>query len=171
VILFKSIGRVRLEEKTEDKFSPSIGVAFTESNNAASLTSLAEQLRRNRNLTLQPKRKGGRFKGATSFRKWRVRNGVGVTSMMIELVKCPVVTEKSVQLLEKNQYTFDVDLKLTKPQIKQLIEELFQVKVMAVNTHRPPKKKRGRGYTTARKRAIITVKSGQSIPLFEMGMS
>ena len=43
-------------------------------------------------------------------------------------------------LLEKNQYTFDVDLKLTKPQIKQLIEELFQVKVMAVNTHRPSKK-------------------------------
>ena len=91
--------------------------------------------------------------------------------MMIELVKCPVVTEKSVRLLEKNQYTFDVDLKLTKPQIKQLIEELFQVKVMAVNTHRPPKKKRGRGYTAARKRAIITVKSNQSIPLFDMGMS
>lgn len=92
-------------------------------------------------------------------------------SMMIELVKCPVVTEKSVRLLEKNQYTFDVDLKLTKPRIKQLIEELFQVDVMAVNTHRPPKKKRGRGYTTARKRAIITVKSNQSIPLFDMGMS
>ena len=87
--------------------------------------------------------------------------------MMIELVKCPVVTEKSVGRLEKNQYTFDVDLKLTKPQIKRLIEELFQVEVMAVNTHRPPVKKRGRGYTTARKRAIITVKSGESIPLFE----
>ena len=91
--------------------------------------------------------------------------------MMIELVKCPVVTEKSVQLLERNQYTFDVDLKLTKPQIKLLIEELFQVEVLAVNTHRPPRKKRGRGYKTACKRAIITIKSGQSIPLFEMTVS
>ena len=91
--------------------------------------------------------------------------------MMIELVKCPIVTEKSVQLLERNQYTFDVDLKLTKPQIKQLIEELFQVEVLAVNTHRPPRKKRGRGFKTACKRAIITIKSGQSIPLFEMTVS
>jgi large subunit ribosomal protein L23 len=92
-------------------------------------------------------------------------------SMMIELVKCPVVTEKSVQLLERNQYTFDVDLKLRKPQIKQLIEELFHVEVLAVNTHRPPRKKRGRGYKTNCKRAIITIKSGQSIPLFEMTVS
>lgn len=87
--------------------------------------------------------------------------------MRIELLKCPVVTEKSIGLLQWNQYTFDVDLKLTKPQIKRLIQELFQVEVMAVNTHRPPRKKRGRGYTTAYKRAIITVKSGHSIPLFE----
>lgn len=91
----------------------------------------------------------------------------GVTPMMIELVKCPVVTEKSVGLLEINQYTFEVDFKLTKPQIKQLIEKLFQVEVMAVNTHRPPRRRRGRGYTAVRKRAIITIKSGQSIPLFE----
>lgn len=91
----------------------------------------------------------------------------GVAPMMIELVKCPVVTEKSVGLLEINQYTFEVDFKLTKPQIKQLIEKLFQVEVMAVNTHRPPRRRRGRGYTAVRKRAIITIKSGQSIPLFE----
>jgi len=54
---------VRLEEKTEDKFSPSIGVAFTESNNAASLTSLAKQLRRSRNLTLQLKAREEGSKG------------------------------------------------------------------------------------------------------------
>ena len=70
-------------------------------------------------------------------------NGVVLrqSSMIIESVKYPVLTEKSVRLMDANQYTFDVDLKLTKPQIKALIEELFQVKVTAVNTHRPPRKK------------------------------
>jgi large subunit ribosomal protein L23 len=94
-------------------------------------------------------------------------NGGGVKRMILELLKCPIVTEKSVGLLEKNQYTFDVDVKLTKPQIKRLIQELFQVEVKAINTHRPPRKKRGRGHMPACKRAIITVKSGYSLPLFK----
>nr|YP_009105120.1 ribosomal protein L23 [Edaphochlorella mirabilis]AIT93769.1 ribosomal protein L23 [Edaphochlorella mirabilis] len=90
--------------------------------------------------------------------------------MMLSLIKYPVLTEKSVRLIENNQYTFDVDLRLTKLQIKKLIEELFEVKVLAVNTHRPPRKKRrlglSQGYRTRYKRVIITIKSGQSIPLF-----
>jgi len=59
--------------------------------------------------------------------------------MMIELVKYPVLTEKSVRLMDSNQYTFDVDFRLTKPQIKKLIEEknvdLVQIKVikLAIN--------------------------------------
>ena len=89
--------------------------------------------------------------------------------MMIELVKYPVLTEKSVRLMDSNQYTFDVDFRLTKPQIKQLIEELFQVKVVAVNTHRPPRKKRrlgtNQGYKVINKRVIITLKSGEAINL------
>jgi len=60
---------------------------------------------------------------------------------MIDLVKYPVLTEKSTRLLENNQYTFDVDLRLTKTKIKALIEELFEVKVLSVNTHRAPRKK------------------------------
>lgn len=87
--------------------------------------------------------------------------------MMIELVKYPVLTEKSVRLMDTNQYTFDVDLKLSKPQIKGLIEELFEVQVISVNTHRPPKKRRRLGYTSGSKasykRVIVTVKRGQSI--------
>ncbi len=67
--------------------------------------------------------------------------------MIIELVKYPTLTEKSVRLLDSNQYTFDVDVKLTKPQIKNLIEDAFQVNVIAVNTHRPPRKKKRLGYT------------------------
>ena len=62
--------------------------------------------------------------------------------MMIDLIKYPVLTEKSVRLIENNQYTFDVELKLNKIQIKKLIESLFQVKVIAVNTHIPPRKKK-----------------------------
>ena len=89
--------------------------------------------------------------------------------MIIELVKYPVLTEKSVRLLDINQYTFDVDIKLTKPQIKNLIEETFQVDVIAVNTHRPPRKKKRLGYTqgykTSYKRVIISIKRGQSIKI------
>ena len=90
---------------------------------------------------------------------------------MIDLVKYPVLTEKSVRLIENNQYTFDVDLRLSKPQIKKLIEEFFQVKVTNVNTHRPPRKKRRmnavKGFRTQYKRVIVTIKSGESIALFE----
>lgn len=81
--------------------------------------------------------------------------------MMIDLVKYLVLTEKSVRLIENNQYTFDVDLRLTKPQIKKLIEDFFQVKVIAVNTHRLPYKSK-----TRNKRVIVTLKSGESIPIF-----
>ncbi len=91
--------------------------------------------------------------------------------MMIELVKHPIFTEKSVRLIEANQYTFDVDLKITKPQIKKLIKELFQVDVVSVNTHRPPRKKKrlglNQGYKASNKRVIITLKVGQSLNLLE----
>lgn len=81
--------------------------------------------------------------------------------MLIDLVKNVVLTEKSVRLIENNQYTFDVDPKLTKPQIRKLIEDFFKVEVSAVNTHRLP--------TTSKKRykrVIVTVKPGYSISLF-----
>jgi large subunit ribosomal protein L23 len=90
--------------------------------------------------------------------------------MMIDLIKYPVLTEKSVRLIENNQYTFDVDLRLYKPQIKKLIEDLFHVKVIAVNTHRPPRRKKrlglSQGIKARYKRVIITLKSGDSITLF-----
>ena len=90
--------------------------------------------------------------------------------MIIDLVKYPVVTEKSVLGIMNSQYTFDVDLKLNKSQIKKLIQDLFKVNVIAVNTHRPPKKKKvlgaSKGYRSTYKRVIITLKSGDFIPLF-----
>ncbi len=89
--------------------------------------------------------------------------------MMIDLVKRPVLTEKSVRLIENNQYTFDVDPKLTKPQIKKFIESVFNVNVLGVNTHRPPRRKRRlgifAGYKKQYKRVIVTIKAGQTIQL------
>jgi large subunit ribosomal protein L23 len=87
---------------------------------------------------------------------------------MIDLIKYPVITEKSYLTLFKNQqYTFDVDLRLSKPQIKKLFENLFNVNVIAVNTHIPPRKNLRVGATKGNraryKRAILTLKKGQSL--------
>jgi large subunit ribosomal protein L23 len=89
--------------------------------------------------------------------------------MMIDVVKYPILTEKSVRLMDANQYTFDMDSRLTKTQIKEVIKEAFNVSVVAVNTHRPPRKKRRvgmrQGFKSSYKRVIITVKAGETIQL------
>lgn len=87
---------------------------------------------------------------------------------MVDLVKYPVITQKTYIALFKNrQYTFDVDLRLTKPQIKKIFETLFNVDVISVNTHIPPRQKirvgLAQGFRPRYKRAIITLKEGQSI--------
>lgn len=91
-------------------------------------------------------------------------------SALADLVLRPIVTEKATLLLEQNKYVFEVILKATKPEIKAAIESLFDVKVTGVNTIRPPRKKRrvGRflGYKPQYKRAIVTLKEGDSITLF-----
>jgi large subunit ribosomal protein L23 len=89
---------------------------------------------------------------------------------MIDLIKYPVITEKSCLLIEENKYTFDVDKNLTKPQIKKILENLFKINIISVNTHLPPIKKKRlglkQGYKARYKRVIITVKSNQQIPIF-----
>lgn len=81
-----------------------------------------------------------------------------------DLVHRPIVTEKATFLMEENKYTFEVTLQATKPEIKAAIEDLFEVKVVKVNTQRPPRKKRrvGRfvGYKPQYKRAIVTLAPG-----------
>lgn len=87
-----------------------------------------------------------------------------------DLIYRPIITEKATIQLEDNQYTFDVDPKATKPQIKAAIEQLFDVKVLKVNTHNQPRKSKrvGRfmGYKPQVKRAIVTLAEGDSITLF-----
>ena len=81
-----------------------------------------------------------------------------------DLIRRPIVTEKATRMMEENKYTFDVIPQATKPQIKAAIEDLFQVKVVQVNTLNKPRKKRrvGRfiGFKPQYKRAIITVAAG-----------
>nr|QYB22567.1 ribosomal protein L23 [Prumnopitys amara] len=81
-----------------------------------------------------------------------------------------VLTEKSTRLLEKNQYTLNVDSRSTKTRIKNWIELFFNVRVIAINSYRPPEKK-GKIKQIMRRRMryrrmIITLKPGYSIPLF-----
>nr|ARQ82198.1 ribosomal protein L23 [Avrainvillea mazei] len=79
------------------------------------------------------------------------------------------ITDKSTKLIDKNKYTFDVDLKLTKPQIKKIIETLYNVKVLAVNTHCLPRKKKNlktfKNYLSFKKRTIISLSKNQKINL------
>ena len=86
---------------------------------------------------------------------------------MIDLIKHPILTEKSRSLQKQNQYTFAVDLALSKPQIKWLIEGLFKITVISVNTDRPPRRKKrlgpSQGFKSSYKRAIVTLKRGDSI--------
>jgi large subunit ribosomal protein L23 len=87
-----------------------------------------------------------------------------------DLIRRPIITEKATMLMEKNKYVFDVVPQATKPQIKEAIQALFDVKVKRVDTYNPPRKTRriGKfsGYKPTYKRAIVTLVEGQTIPLF-----
>ncbi len=86
-----------------------------------------------------------------------------------DVIRRPVVTEKSTMASEHNQVVFDVSIDATKPQIKEAVEGLFGVKVKAVNTSvRKGKVKRFRGRIGVRndvKKAIVTLVEGQSIDI------
>lgn len=86
-----------------------------------------------------------------------------------DIIKAPIITEKASILKENNVYTFSVDVKANKTQIKQAIEAIFNVKVESVNTINvhPRKKRVGRysGYTNKVKKAIVKLKEGSSIEL------
>ena len=89
---------------------------------------------------------------------------------MLNLIKYPVISDKATRLLERNKYTFMVDRKANKFTIKKVIEFIFDVNVIKINTLTQPNKKRtvGRfsGKKSQYKKAIITLKDGDSINLF-----
>ena len=88
-----------------------------------------------------------------------------------DLIKAVLLTEKGTRLSEEeNKYLFRVSMTANKIEIKRAVEELFSVRVMAVNTmRRKGKKKRERtakyGTTAAWKRAVVTLHADDSINL------
>ena len=91
-------------------------------------------------------------------------------SINANIIKYPIITDKSTRLLETNQYTFIVDRNSDKITIKNTIEYLFDVKVTKVNSCRLPRKKKrvGRyiGWKPQYKKAIVTLAKGDVIDLF-----
>ncbi len=87
----------------------------------------------------------------------------------LEIIKAPVITEKSEKEKSLGKYTFKVDPRANKIEIKNAIEKIFDVKVEKVRTLnvKPKKKRVGRytGLTNRTKKAIVTLKEGQTIDL------
>lgn len=88
-----------------------------------------------------------------------------------DILRRPVVTEKTMALLEGNKYTFLVDIKTNKSEIKKAVESLFKVKVEKVNTliikGKPKRVRNSLGRTSDVKKAIVKLKDGDKIELFE----
>ena len=84
-----------------------------------------------------------------------------------DLIRSPVITEKTTLISQHNQVTFRVPLDASKPELKAAVEKLFKVKVTAVNTMRVKgKTKRFKGIMGRRsdiKKAIVTLAQGEQI--------
>lgn len=88
-----------------------------------------------------------------------------------EVIVRPVITEKNTALQGQNKYAFEVTPQSNKGEIKKAIEQVFKVKVTAVNIVSVPGKMRRqgkfRGMTPSWKKAVVTLKAGDKIELFE----
>lgn len=88
-----------------------------------------------------------------------------------EIIIKPIISERSMELVEENKYAFFVDKRANKVEIKKAVEELFEVSVEAVNTANLTGKTKRMGKTSGRtpdrKKAIVTLKPGHKIELFE----
>jgi large subunit ribosomal protein L23 len=88
-----------------------------------------------------------------------------------EVLRRPLVTEKSTRLSEQDKYVFEVDKKASKDQIKQAVQVAFKVSVTGVNIIKVPgeTKRVGRRAITTQswKKAVVTLKVGDKIQYFE----
>ena len=94
-----------------------------------------------------------------------------VNMHLYEVLRRPLITEKTTLLQERNGYAFEVAHKATKPQVKEAVEKAFKVKVVRVNVMTVPGKMRRIGrrlvMTPSWKKAIVILKEGQKIEFFE----
>jgi large subunit ribosomal protein L23 len=90
---------------------------------------------------------------------------------LYQVLRRPVITEKNTALQAQGKYVFEVAGEANKPQIKQAVEKAFNVKVTAVNVMTVPGKGRRVGrqqvLTRSWKKAMVTLKPGDKIELFE----
>lgn len=88
-----------------------------------------------------------------------------------DIIIRPIITEKGTKGMTENKYTFEVTIDANKHIIKKAVEDLFKVEVVRVNTMMVGGKIRGFGRNVGRrkdwKKAIVTLREGDSIPLFE----
>lgn len=92
-----------------------------------------------------------------------------------QVLKRPILTEKSDYQRDENQYVFEVDRSANKLQIKEAVETLFDVEVLAVNTMimKPKRRRLGRKMIVTRsawKRAVVTLAPGEQIQEFFEGI-
>ncbi len=84
-----------------------------------------------------------------------------------DMIKTLVRTEKGTALEAKRQYLFEVDRNANKIEIRKAIEDIYKVKVQAVNTiivpSKPKQVRREQGYTSTWKKAVVTLQEGQKI--------
>jgi large subunit ribosomal protein L23 len=88
-----------------------------------------------------------------------------------QIIRQPIISEKSYALIAENKYTFRVHSRAHKTQIRAAIEEIFNVRVVDVRTMRQKPKPKRRGWTTGHtrswKKAIVELAPGERIELFE----
>jgi large subunit ribosomal protein L23 len=88
-----------------------------------------------------------------------------------EVLRRPVITEKNTDLMAQNKYVFEVLKRANKDQIKAAVEKAFKVTVVSVNVTTVPSKSRGygrlKGHRPSWKKAIVTLKAGDKIEIFE----
>lgn len=87
-----------------------------------------------------------------------------------DIIKRPIITEASMEAMDDNKYTFEVDAKANKTAVKHAVEKIFDVKVKKVNilNVRGKLKRMGRyaGYRRSIRKAIVTLKEDYSIDVF-----
>ncbi len=92
------------------------------------------------------------------------------TDRFADVIRRPLITEKATRALELNQYTFEVDHRAAKPEIKAAVESLFDVKVVGVSTMNPPRRSRRVGRFAGKraqvKKAVVRLAEGNTIQLF-----
>lgn len=89
-----------------------------------------------------------------------------------DIIKRPVITERSMDLVADKKYTFEVDVRANKTEVKDAVEKIFDVKVAKVNimNYKGKVKRVGRftGLTNRRKKAVVTLTAdSKEIELFE----